>query len=560
VFVKRSWSYYKDKKYVTSQIAEAYRDPETGKVCHNVIMNLGGLPQHVIDSIDYALKTGESVAGRDVKVTSGDTLWGAGLMAVLRAWKKEKMDRALQDLTEAERQSAMAMVAARILQPSSKLALKEVLADSVLGRALSKKRLCEDELYRVMDKLHENFYSIQKRLAGGRESSPVLLLYDTTSTYFEGTCAEEGQYGYSRDKRWDRYQVVIGLVTTCEGVPLAVEVWPGSTPDKSTVCEQIRALRDRFGIEKAVFIGDKAMHLEASVEELMENGFDYILGLEWREERKQLLALKPMQLEVMDEVGVVEWTEGDVRYVGCASEFRRDREQSRREAGMERAGEQLERLSATSARGRYYSWTRLREKVNGILKDEGVAGLWKVDIEPIGEIPSPEEKARLRLTFSPDEEAIKRRERIEGKYVLQTSLSEDDLSAEEVDQAYRGLHKVEQAFRHIKSYLKIRPVYHYLRRRVRAHVLICFLAFYLVKKMELELREKGVTREAERLLRHWDQLRMVEFKVKVGRHERNEWQWSLGEVGKEVKGEINALGWWRSMDAYRRSLLKPADN
>ncbi len=202
----------------------------------------------------------------------------------------------------------------------------------------------------------------------------------------------------------------------------------------------------------------------------------------------------PLAVEVLDRVGIVEWKTDAVRYVGCASEAERQRAALRMEAGMERTREQLERLSATSRHGRYYSWVRLREKANEILESESVSGLWRVEIGALEDLGSPEDRIRPGLPFEPDE------------------------------QAYRSLHKVEKAWRHIKSYLKIRPVYHRLGIRIRAHVLICFLAFYLVRKMELEFRAQDVTREAEPLLRYWDQLRLSEFTVKIGKQSRWEWQ------------------------------------
>jgi transposase len=223
---------------------------------------------------------------------------------------------------------------------------------------------------------------------------------------------------------------------------------------------------------------------------------------------------------------------------------------------MQRAQEQLERIAGTARKGRYYSWVRLREKANDILRDESVKGLYRVDISPLEAMESPEEKVRLKMVFEPDEEAIEKRKAIEGKYVLQTSLDPEKYPAEKVDEHYRSLMKTERAFRHIKSYLKIRPVYHYKRERVRAHVLICFLAYYLVKKMELEMREAGEEREVELVLRHWDTLRLSQYQLNVGEHSSENWQWSLGEEGQEIEREIKKIGWWRSLSAYGRSLCK----
>ena len=557
MFVKKSWSNYKGKKYVIHHIAESYWDPDSKQGRHRLLMNISKLPQHVIAAIDQSLKMGKTVVVSDkVKISAGDSMRGAGLLTIYRAWKQEAMDEVLSDLTPAERESMLAMVAQRILSPGSKLSLAQQFRDTLLARLFSGKRLDEDELYRVMDVLHKNFYRIQKKLQKHNESVPVLILYDVTSTYFEGTKAEEGKYGYSRDKRWDRYQIIVGLVCNEQGIPLAVEVWPGNTTDKATVTTQVKLLKEQFNIKKAVFVGDKGLYSEMSIDQITDAGFDYIIGLDWNKQRKQLENLAPKQLGLLDEIGIVEWETGGVRYVGCSSELKQERAARRREAGMVKARQQLDKLARAAAKGAYYSWVRLREKVNKVLKTNWVQGLWKVEIIPLEKMDSPEDKMRLQVTFTVDEDAAFRRRIIEGKYVLQTSLPSKEYSTEKVDKVYRYLQKVERAFRHIKSYLKIRPVHHYKRRRVRAHVLICFLAYYLVKKIELELRALGETREVELLLRSWDHLRLSEFQVKVGKYSRREWQWSLGEVGQEIKSEISGIGWWRSLEAHRHSLIK----
>lgn len=195
--------------------------------------------------------------------------------------------------------------------------------------------------------------------------------------------------------------------------------------------------------------------------------------------------------------------------------------------------------------------------MDAILDKAGVAALWRIDIAYRDAAPaSPEDKTRFVLRFAVDEHAVTRRAALEGAYVLQTSLAADNCPPEQVDAHYRRLQHAERAFRHIKSYLKLRPVYHYKRWRVRAHVLICFLAFYLVKQMELELRAIGEHREVELLLWRWDQLKVNEIRIEINEERRTEWQWTLGDVGQGIQQELQELGWWKSVDAYRRSLTK----
>ncbi len=555
MFVKRSWNTKEKNPHYQHHIVESYRDPKTGTSKHKYLINISQLPMHVIDAIALSLKQGETVTGPKVNIDVGDSLRGAGVLAIHRMWKKTNMDRTLKGLTDEQKKSVQLMVTQRILQPGSKLSLQSTLRDTIFKEAWSNKRFDEDELYDVMDELHKNFYTIQESLRKNTDDQPVMLLYDITSTYFEGTKAEEGEYGYSRDKRWDRYQIVIGLVCTEEGLPLAIEVWPGNTTDKTTVIERVNTLKERFGITKAIFVGDGGMYTEANIEEIVANGFDYILKPEWHTQKKQLEKQLPLQKSLFESNGV-EWIEDGVRYVGYYSLPRKERSARQREEGMRRAENELQKLSHTAAKGRYYSWTRLREKINEILKCCGVTELFKAHIESLEADANPEQKARLELAFEKDPNAIAMQEAIDGMYILETSLDSEKYSPEYIEASYKKLQGVERAFRNIKSFLGIRPVYHYKRRRVRAHVLICFLGYYLLKMIELECRRHDITQEIAPLLRDWDKLQLVSLSITTGEHSCSEWQWSLGEIGEGIKEQIESVGWWKSIDRYRRSLLK----
>lgn len=551
MWVKKCWSKRGDKKYVSHHVVQSYRDEE-GKVKHNYLVNLTGLPEEAIDAVRRALKGEAGAAGlNEVEVQGGDSLRGAGQMAIWRAWDRADMEGVLSGFTEAERKSIFAMVAARITDPCSKLALKDRCADTFWARDFTENRLNEDVLYEVLDHLAEDFYPLQEKLADSADRESTLLLYDTTSTYFEGREAEGGEYGNSKDKRWDRYQIIIAVVTDGQGRPLAVEVWPGNTADCSTVQHQIELLRERFDLERAVFVGDKGMYSEGNLDRITEAGYDYIVGLEYHRQKELLLGLGKGQLDLFAEEGSYEWQEGGVRYVGYYSERRQYRESRRRKRKTEEVEEQLSHLQRTAARGRYYTRNRLWEKVTDLLDWAGVRDLWNIQMEALDEGCEPDEKTRIKLEFSRNDVAIRKRKAMEGRYVLATTLSEEEKSAEQLLSDYKRLQQVERGFRHIKSYLKIRPIYHRLWRRIRAHVLVCFLAYRLVWQMERELREAGITAEVETVLQRWDQLRLSEMRVEVGEETRTQWSWSLGQVGRQVQEEIEQAGVWSSLAAYR---------
>ncbi len=556
MFVKKSWNTKEKNPRIKYNIVRSYREKGTGKTKHEYLMNISFLPQHVIDAIDRTLKNGPDCADINAEVKTGDALRGAGLLAIHRMWKKAKIDGALKGLSEAQKKSVELMVIQRILEPGSKLSIKKGMRNTILKKIWSKNRFDEDELYLTMDALNEKFYEIQKALRRqNTQEEPVMLLYDITSTYFEGTKAEGAEYGYSRDKRWDRHQIVIGLVCTGDGLPLALEVWDGSTTDKTTVANRIRVLKKQFKITKGIFVGDAGMYTEANINEIINSGFDYIIKPEWHIQKEQLAKQKSYQRELIDR-GVVEWTDNDIRYIGYFSEARQYRSKTQRENGLDKAEDILKQLSVTAAKGKYYSWTRLKEKANDILEHCKVKNLINIDIEPVIKVENPEEKALFSLKYEFDAAEIEFQKSIDGMYIIETSLSSDNYAPEKIERTYKSLQLVERAFRNIKTFLCIRPIYHYRRRRIRAHVLICFLAYYIVKKLEIELRANEINQEVVPLIRDWDNLKLVEVTLTAGELVKKEFQWSLGEIGEEIKMELEKINWWKSMDSYLRSLTK----
>jgi len=555
MFVKHNWNVQNGKRYDSYHVAQSYRD-EDGVVRHKYLINLNPLPQHAIDAIEAALETDPDLKDVDlISCRRGDSLRGAGQLLVWRAWKKTKMDRILSRLSQAQRRSVFAMVAGRITDPCSKLALKQKVADTFWARMWPKNRLDEDQLYLALDALNENSQDIQKKLARRHTGQNRLYLYDTTSTYFEGRKAEGAEYGHSKDHRWDRKQVVIAVVTTAEGLPLGVELWPGSTNDVKTVRRQVEILREQFGVEEAVFVGDKGMYSEQNLEDIADAGYDYIIGLQWRRQQELLRQMAPDQLGLFDQRGLYEWQEDGVRYVGCRSEQRRWRAARRRREATKSARDKMKRLRETASAGAYYSERRLWQKVQNMLEQKGVSDLWEVQVEPLEEDQvEKEQKVRLRLEFRLRKEALRHRKRTEGKYVLATTVEKGHSDAATVVANYKRLTEVERGFRHIKSYLKVRPVYHWKWRRIRAHVLVCFLSYYLVKWMELELREAGIQERVEELIERWDKRQLQERYLRTEQKTLRDYGWGEGDIGRSVAAQIRQAGLASSLAGYTRGI------
>lgn len=226
VFVKTTTSKQDGKTYKNHYIAESYWDKQIKAPRNRNLANISDLPEEVINKIKKALSDDTTLLSEEeICLGTGDALRGAGQLALWRAWEKAGMDRALSGLSEKQINSVKGMVFSRICDPCSKRALQERMGDTFLARACTQNRLDEDTLYEVMDLLAANFSNIQQNLRETHKNGETrLLLYDTTSTYFEGTRAEPGEYGHSKDKRWDRYQIIVGIVTDKNGLPLAVEV------------------------------------------------------------------------------------------------------------------------------------------------------------------------------------------------------------------------------------------------------------------------------------------------------------------------------------------------
>lgn len=558
MFVKTSYSTYKDKKYYTHELVKGVWNSDKQQAEHKTIANLSDLSEEEIQELKTALSDDTVPVDKDhISVDSGDSLRGAGLLGLWRGWEEANMDQVLEEFSPKQIQSIKAMVFSRIINPCSKRALSGQMADTFLAKRFSDNRLHQDTLYEVMDQLADSFRTIQKNLRNQHGSeAPRLMLYDTTSTYFEGTCADEGAYGHSKDKRWDRHQIIIGVVTDQDGLPLAVEVWSGNTHDVDTINDQIQMLQEEFGFEEVTFVGDSGMYGKEQIQTLQEEGFDYIIGMAWRAQKKRLTELSPRQRRLFDQKGYYQWKEGSTRYVGCHSEAKKLRALRRRKQAMKRVRDQLNHLQETARNGAYYTKLRLHEKIAELLKEEGVRDLFTITIDPIEEEADEEVKCPQKLTWDLDRIALRKRKALEGKYILQTSIPEDEGTNKKIEQDYKQLQHIERGFRHIKSYLKVRPIYHRLKRRVRAHVLICFLSYFLVKFLEADLREAGETREVETVINRWDQLRMVKNEVNLDGYDIEDWKFSRGERGEQIIKQIKEVGWWKSIQAYGNSITK----
>ena len=456
-------------------LRESYR--EGRKVRKRTLANLSKLPPPVVEGLRVLLQGGTAIARPEEVFEIQRSLPHGHAAAVIGMMRKLDLPRLLSRTVSRERDLALALIASRIIAPGSKLATARALspetASSSLGRILDLGVIEEREIYAALDWLGEQQDRIERALARRHLKNGALVLYDISSSYVEGRCCELARHGYSRDRRPDRLQIVYGLLCDRDGRPIAVEVFEGDVGDPSTLSAQISKLKQRFGLKHVIPVGDRGMITSARIrEDLQPAGLDWITTLR----APQIQALTesgPLQLSLFDERNLAEITAPDYpgeRLIVCRNpELARERARKRDDllAATER---DLSRIVA-HVRRRY---APLRGKA-----EIGLAVGAVIDRHKMGK--------HYALTITDGTLAYRRKKaKLDGLYVVRTNVPAETLSADEAVRAYKDLARAERAFRSLKSIdLQIRPVHHWIEPRVRAHVFLCMMAYYV----EWHLRE-----------------------------------------------------------------------
>src|ERR1700722_18566267 len=464
-------------------LRESYRD-EQGHSQKRTLANLSKLPRDVIDALKAVLKGGTVVGTGPQELEVERSLPHGHVAAALGMIRKIGLDRLILSAAKdpASRRCCdlvVAMMVDRLIAPRSKLgfvrAVDEETAISSLGAVLHLGRVKEREAYEALDWLLERQARIENGLARRHLMDGVLVLYDVSSSYFEGRCCPLAHYGHSRDHRGDRPQIVYGLLCTREGLPVAVEVFDGNTADPSTLCSQIEKLKDRFAISRLVLVGDRGMITSARIrDDLRPAGVDWITCL--RAPAIQELAAQdgPLQLSLFDDRDLAEISAPDLfpgeRLIVCRN----------RELAVERARKREDLLAATER-----ELARVQEQVsrkNSRLKSAAEIGM------AVGAVLNRKKMAKhfdveiadSYLSWQRRIGQIEEEAHLDGIYVIRTSMPAEHLDAAETIQAYKDLSRVERAFRSLKSVdLEIRPIRHWTADRVRAHVFLCMLAYHV---------------------------------------------------------------------------------
>jgi len=459
-------------------LRESYR--EDGKVKKRTVANLSKLPDNVIESMKLALKG----AKLSINETINDnfevvrSIPHGHVAVILETIKKLNLDNIINPKSSRNRNLIMAMITARIINPVSKLAtargFNEQTCSNSLGQLLGLKKADEDELYLALDGLLEHQEKIENKLAEIHLKEGALVLYDVTSTYVEGTACELAKYGYNRDKKKGKTQIIFGLLCDVNGCPIAVEVFEGNVKDSSTIGNQIEKVRNRFGIKNVVWVTDRGILINSKINELVKpvEGLDFITGLT-KPQIRRLAEVKTIQLGLFDEVNLVEFTSEDYpdeRLVACRNPLIAEKNNRSREALLLTVETELNKIVEATKREKkaLKSQDKIALRVGKVLNKYKVNKYYNLEIE------------ETSFNYSRKEELIAQEKALDGLYVIRTSVKKEVMSSEETVIAYKSLSQVESAFRCYKSIdLKVRPIYHYKNKRVKAHIFLCMLAYYV---------------------------------------------------------------------------------
>jgi len=536
-------------------LRESYR--EKGKVKSRTLANLSSLPAQSIDVLRRSLKGKNLVSTDTFEIVEDGSPAHGHVDAVMTAIRRLDFSRLICSRRSRQRDLVVAMVTARILEPQSKLATTAWWADTTLPEMLDVSDADEDDLYDAMDWLLERQGSIENKLAGRHLEKNGLALYDLTSSYFEGQTCPLAALGHNRDGKKGKLQVNYGLLTNRKGIPVAVSVFKGNTGDPKTLMPQVEKMRDTFGIEQFVMVGDRGMLTQKQVDALHDiDGVDWIGALR-PEAIKKLTAGGVIQMGLFDERNLFEIKHPDFpgeRLIACRNVELAHRRAIKRESLLKATVKELDKVRGMVRRGRLSGKKEIDARVRTILKKYRIGKHFDVDIREDGfnykvnednliaaitakgkgnqeliekrlkrsrchiesiarqlaKLSQKVDKGRLHgqdeigvrvgkvinkykvgkhfdfdiqdndFSFEINRDNVKKEAALDGIYIVRTSLSKERMDADETVRSYKLLSQVERAFRSFKTVdLMVRPIRHRLEGRVRAHIFLCMLAYYV---------------------------------------------------------------------------------
>jgi hypothetical protein len=464
-------------------LRESYR--EAGKVKNRTLANLSAWPEARVEALSRVLK-GQPPPAADLDGAFEITrsLPHGHVAAVLGTARQLGLEELIDPVPSRSRDLVVAMAVAQVIAPDSKLAiargLRDATAASSLGEVLGVGSCDEDDLYAAMDWLAARQPEVEDGLAARHLAGGTLVLYDVSSAAFEGRTCPLGAIGHPKDGVRGRLQIVYGLLTSKDGVPVAIEVFAGNTGDPTTVSSQVTKVKDRFGISRVVLVGDRGMLTAARLrEDVRPEGLDWITALR-APQVKKLVRDGDLQLTLFDAQDLAEITSPDFpgeRLVACKNPFLEAERARKRESLLAATEADLAKITAACARARrpLRGQDKIALRVDRVLNRRKVG---KHFVTGIGED---------RFSYHRNLDSVTAEAALDGIYVLRTSVEPGDLEPGEVVSSYKALAQVERAFRAFNTDLDIRPIRHRTEDRVRAHVFLRMLSYYITWHMQARL-------------------------------------------------------------------------
>ena len=466
-------------------IRESYR--EDGKVHKRTLANITHLPDEIIEQIRKLLKGGSVIENLDDDFQIIRSLPYANVKAALSTLRQIGLDKIISSSPQSKNHKLVtAMIIARIINPCSKLAtarsLNQETCSSVLSDLLNIPDINENDLYNAMDWLLTRQDKIETSLADKHLENGSLVLYDVSSSYFEGSCCPLAKRGHDKDHKKSKLIVVYGLLCNKEGCPVAIEVFQGNTGDPSTVKAQIEKLTNRFDLKRIIIVGDRGMLTSARIKEDLKpiEGIDWISALKTPQIRK-IMRDNEIEKSLFDQQDIAEITHPDFpdeRLMVCYNPLLETKRKKTRQSLLTATEKELQKIAKATLRKR---------KPLKTVKETGIAVGKVINKYKVGKHFEIEIKEGF-LAFHRKQDSIDAEAKLDGIYIIRTSVPQEHLTAEEAVKSYKQLSVVEQAFRSLKTVdLKIRPIGHYLEDRVRSHIFLCMLAYYVEWHMRQQL-------------------------------------------------------------------------
>jgi transposase len=457
-----------EREYTCTLLRHSYR--EGGKVRKETLANLSHLPPEAIELIRGALR-GQSYVPAGEAFQIERSLPAGHVMAALSMARRLDLAKLLDRSPCRERDLVMAMICERVIAPASKLATVRSLSSSTLAGELNVTGADEDDLYAALDWLTERQERIEDRLARRHLTGGELVLYDVSSSYFEGHACPLAKLGYSRDGKRGTPQVTYGLLCNKPGRPIAVEVFSGELHDDATLPAQITKLKDRFHLNSVVVVCDRGMVTKANMQTLKDTeGVGWITALK-APQIKKLVRDGALQLSLFDEQNLAEITAEDYpgeRLIVCRNPLVAAERTRKRSELLEATERDLQQIADRVQKGTLTGASEIGLAVGPAVKRYRMRKHFELHITDES------------FTFKRKSEQIEAEAALDGFYILRTGLPENELSTSEVVRSYKGLEQAERAFKTFKGpELQIRPIHHHLEHRVRAHIFLCMLAYYL---------------------------------------------------------------------------------